>query len=544
MGSIPNTHPPPQSMPQKILPLLCILLPIFYYLSPSWPNLVDSVIAWGREHPSLWAPLIRRYLTHLEILAKPAMQNLQEAHLHKPSVSSVPRPDDHICIVGAGPAGIHMALSLKDKGFSDVVIFERESYVGGKVLDTLVENVPYPLGAIWLDRRWTSYQQLADRYGLGDKVPVPPLSLWHSFTQAGTLLSIYPPDTSISRSLGVLKQAEKYMKLHRELLGSYDPLQLPVRPSQEALDRMKGTVEEFLEREDLTSLAPLLQLYTFLNGYGQLDEESTFYTLLLIDPICLYDVLLFSLGVDTGFAFPKSGHQALWKTIVQAENLDVRLASKVVRVKRNTEKTTLWWQHENSTVSQDCNFLIWAAPQQQFFEVLADDDEPKEREVVGRQRHSSVWASLVKTRGVAKSAPISIFLPSINDRTEYGPLAVGDLAGTREEGIASTRQVLENWMAREEDDVFLGVSQMGGGKPELAREALEKHLRKMGATEVEIQKQHHWNDYFPRWSPEDIREAKPWKLLDAQGNKNTWLIGGSAAFETIESVLGYNNILL
>ena len=73
-----------------------------------------------------------------------------------------------------------MALSLKDKGFSDVVIFERyittvkspietcnvlkrESYVGGKVLDTLVENVPYPLGAIWLDRRWTSYQQLADR---------------------------------------------------------------------------------------------------------------------------------------------------------------------------------------------------------------------------------------------------------------------------------------------------------------------------------------------------------------------------------------------
>ena len=29
-------------------------------------------------------------------------------------------------------------------------------------------------------------------------------------------------------------------------------------------------------------------------------------------------------------------------------------------------------------------------------QVLADDDEPKEREVVGRQRHSSVWASLVR----------------------------------------------------------------------------------------------------------------------------------------------------
>ena len=38
----------------------------------------------------------------------------------------------------------------------------------------------------------------------------------------------------------VMGKVEKYMKLHRELLGSYDPLHLPVRPSQEALKRMKG----------------------------------------------------------------------------------------------------------------------------------------------------------------------------------------------------------------------------------------------------------------------------------------------------------------
>ena len=74
-------------MPRKILPLLCIILPVVYYLSPSWPNLVDSVIAWGREHPSLWAPLIKTYLAHLEILAKPAMADMQKGlwFLHKPS---------------------------------------------------------------------------------------------------------------------------------------------------------------------------------------------------------------------------------------------------------------------------------------------------------------------------------------------------------------------------------------------------------------------------------------------------------------------------
>ena len=136
-------------------------------------------------------------------------------------------------------------------------------------------------------------------------------------------------------------------------------------------------------------------------------------------------------------------------------------------------------------------------------------------------------------------------------RTEYGPLALGDLAATREKGIASTRQVLSDWVARwdlvcpaqprhnddlalwdnfkpasfwrkEEDDVFWGVSQMGGDRADLAWEAVEKHLRcctlpssfdmqwwrcfisllccrKMGASAIEMQKQHNWNDYFPRW---------------------------------------------
>ena len=70
--------------------------------------------------------------------------------------------------------------------------------------------------------------------------------------------SIYPADTSIGHSLGVINQVivmvmvliavmvtamvkvEKYMKLHRELLGSYDPLHLPARPAKEALERMRG----------------------------------------------------------------------------------------------------------------------------------------------------------------------------------------------------------------------------------------------------------------------------------------------------------------
>ena len=58
-------------MSRTIFPLLFILFPlVLYFLWPSWPDLVDSIIAWGREHPLVWTPLIRIYLGHLESLGR------------------------------------------------------------------------------------------------------------------------------------------------------------------------------------------------------------------------------------------------------------------------------------------------------------------------------------------------------------------------------------------------------------------------------------------------------------------------------------------
>ena len=52
---------------------------------------------------------------------------------------------------------------MTDQDCNDNFDVQRERYIGGKALDTVVEEIAHPLGAIWLDRRWTSYQQLADR---------------------------------------------------------------------------------------------------------------------------------------------------------------------------------------------------------------------------------------------------------------------------------------------------------------------------------------------------------------------------------------------
>ena len=51
-----------------------------------------------------------------------------------------PNKKDKICIVGAGPAGIHMAAKLKNKNFENIKIFEETDRVGGKSYDMFVED--------------------------------------------------------------------------------------------------------------------------------------------------------------------------------------------------------------------------------------------------------------------------------------------------------------------------------------------------------------------------------------------------------------------
>ena len=44
------------------------------------------------------------------------------------------KKSDRIAIVGAGPAGVHMASRLKQMGYTKTVLFERSDRVGGKSL--------------------------------------------------------------------------------------------------------------------------------------------------------------------------------------------------------------------------------------------------------------------------------------------------------------------------------------------------------------------------------------------------------------------------
>lgn len=84
-----------------------------------------------------------------------------------------------VCVVGAGPAGVHMALELKNQGYQKVQIFEKSGRVGGKSYDIQYRGVKYSLGTTFLEPDYfESVVPLAKKYNAGDLHSIPSIEVY------------------------------------------------------------------------------------------------------------------------------------------------------------------------------------------------------------------------------------------------------------------------------------------------------------------------------------------------------------------------------
>ena len=104
-----------------------------------------------------------------------------------------PQKTGRVCVVGAGPAGLHMALRLKEKGYTRVDLLEKTFRVGGKCEDITHGGVPNPQGASFaLANYFENFIPLAEKYGLGELVKTPQIAVWatNSGSDPGSNLSL------------------------------------------------------------------------------------------------------------------------------------------------------------------------------------------------------------------------------------------------------------------------------------------------------------------------------------------------------------------
>ncbi len=77
---------------------------------------------------------------------------------------------DRIGIVGAGLSGIHMAYLLKERGFKNVRILEKDNRIGGKSVNLEHMGATYSLSTFIVAPEYTIFMGLMRKFGLPDLV--------------------------------------------------------------------------------------------------------------------------------------------------------------------------------------------------------------------------------------------------------------------------------------------------------------------------------------------------------------------------------------
>ena len=93
---------------------------------------------------------------------------------------------DKIAIIGAGPSGIHMALALKQRGFTDVTILEKTIWLGGKTWTVKHRGAANEMGTVYLqpDYNETIIPLVKKYLPAGNLVDLPPASIWFNKDQS------------------------------------------------------------------------------------------------------------------------------------------------------------------------------------------------------------------------------------------------------------------------------------------------------------------------------------------------------------------------
>lgn len=145
--------------------------------------------------------------------------------------------DDRVGIVGAGPAGIHMAHLLKKKGFNNVEVLESNDRVGGKSCTFTHRGVPHEMGTVYLTPDYEkNIIDLVNKYVPGDLIDLVPAS--YTIDNSTNFLSVGEYAIGYAAKLlrtnntkyimeSILEAAQRYIIVYKNLFGNFEGELMP-----------------------------------------------------------------------------------------------------------------------------------------------------------------------------------------------------------------------------------------------------------------------------------------------------------------------------
>jgi predicted NAD/FAD-dependent oxidoreductase len=463
-----------------------------------------------------------------------------------------PAKSDRICVIGGGPAGIHMAYLLGAMGYDRVVVLEAADRLGGKS-STYVdsEGVIHEQGTCYVSNDYLEIKQWLQRYDMDEYVPAlqdgnQGQQVWKNIKDEPTTFREYALETSrdagaggilgvfdLAVGLSVIRGLKKYMRLHEELLGTYEG-QLPPRPSDEVLTTLSQPFQTWLEANDLEHLVPVFFLTHTTQGYGPLEDIPAFYALMWNTPQMIQGYIDTLKGSKTsGFDILLTGWQRLWERMAEEGHFEVRLGARVTSVVRSDASVELTL--DGSETPEVFDYLVIACPFPSFLPVLDASDE--ERDIMGAL--SCYYFTTTVFRSVQGHRTQFLFDRWFDNLSADRPFAVVAQRLTQQ---AYDPALGENDPTARETRVGYQFSTRPIPVAD-QDQAFHDHYDAFGARDVQVLSRLR-TEYFWKFDGDALREGYPWRLLDLQGTNRTLYIGASACFESVNDVVAYNRALL
>lgn len=405
-----------------------------------------------------------------------------------------------IAIIGAGVAGLTAAEALRRRGYTNVVLYEANDRVGGKVKTLMVEDRPYELGAYITLESDDEVLALIERHGVEVRSALP--RMVHDMDADGALLEFEDWQAKRFNKLQTAAAAAKYLLL----CARHDEVFCPGGFGDVDEDLFVPS-DVFFEDKDLEPVAWLYQPIMAGLGYGFYSETPALYAMRFIDPAKLAVLVRTLLDKDSKVDMVTAGFQTLWAAV--AEDHDVRLGHRVTAVRRQQSEDGSWTATLTANgCDETYDRVITTVSHPRMVNIL--DASLAEHQVFGRLKFNAYLTTVFRAEGLAEG--VTAYLGQHSTPDTRGRLMIYSQPHT-------DRDLFLGWQLGTEDQA-----------DELAR-WLREDVEKCGGRVTEIVHQEFWPDYFPQVDEQALRDGH-FKQLDAlQGERGTYYAGAMVDYE-------------
>ena len=405
-----------------------------------------------------------------------------------------------IAIIGGGPGGLSLARLLKDRGQTNVTVYEASSRPGGKSDSHYYGAAVAEMGTCYTTLYDGLTKSWMKEFGIGliqNGVAKYDDAEFMDYVRKGG----GPP---------FALQALKFL-----LGGAWLKFRLAQRkPSPRAIAEAATPIRDWMASRRLPKMELFLHRVQTAMGYGFVHDTSA------VQAHRWCTLRIFLTGALNQMHKPDKGWAALWKGL--ASQLDVRLNTPVIRVERMTNEVRLYTKNGVETFDE----LVCTIPLDQFCSLV---DNPSENEKF--VANSVDWQGYATTLIASDNWFTDVHINAWSDAVKANA-PLGQVIGGR----------MEEYAPDLGGQIYM-IGQLSAGlTSDELMETMRETLKRKSVNLNNVIEHRNWQ-FFPQYRCAAVADGLLGVMKDMQGENLTWFTGSTFSFEAVGFIVNFNKRL-